>query len=101
MPVFPYKLAPGQVVKYGANIPMKKGVPKTGLSHFVNCGAPGTRRLEEQQHDHEVRGQQRGAEREREGGTREGRWMEFFLGGGGRDLGKRAWEGAGEGRFWP
>ena len=37
MPLYPYKLSPGATVKYGANIPMKKGIPQTSIESFEKC----------------------------------------------------------------
>ena len=37
MPDFPYKLSPGASLKFGANIPHKKGIPKASLGPFEKC----------------------------------------------------------------
>ena len=37
MPNYPYKLSPGATVKFGANIPFKKGIPKSSLTSFEKC----------------------------------------------------------------
>lgn len=39
MPDFPYKLSPGATLKFGANIPQKKGTPKASLGKFEKCDA--------------------------------------------------------------
>lgn len=37
MPDFPYKLSPGASLKFGANIPQKKGIPKASVGTFEKC----------------------------------------------------------------
>jgi len=37
MPDYPYKLSPGATLKFGANIPFKKGIPKSSLTSFDKC----------------------------------------------------------------